>query len=48
MSDVWVSQEAIESMLLNKKNFTEDAGVYKSDDHKSFLENAIKYLYGED
>ena len=35
-------------MLVNKKSFTEKTGVYKSDEHMSFLENAIEYLYGKD
>lgn len=48
MSDIWVSEQVMQSMLVNKKSFTESGGTYKSDEHMSFLENAIEYLYGKD
>ena len=34
-------------MLVDKKSFTDGDGAYKSDEHMSFLEQAIEYLYGK-
>lgn len=47
MSDIWVSEQVMQSMLVDKKSFTDGDGAYKSDEHMSFLEQAIEYLYGK-
>lgn len=48
MSDIWVSKERMASMLSNKDFYTDaETGVYDEAQHRGFLTEALKYLYGD-
>ena len=48
MSDIWVSKERMASMLSNKDFYTDaETGVYDEVQHRGFLTEALKYLYGD-
>lgn len=48
MSDIWVSKERMASMLSNKDFYTDaGTGVYDEAQHRGFLTEALKYLYGD-
>lgn len=48
MSDIWVSKERMASMLSNKDFYTDaETGIYDEAQHRGFLTEALKYLYGD-